>query len=52
MTRPMISSEYAGEDLRNAVMSDVNHYLSTSIEKEVKKRVRSHKKKKQPRGTP
>ena len=36
--------EYTGEDLRNTVLSDVNHYLSNSIEKEVKKRIRQDKK--------
>ena len=36
--------EYTGEDLRNTILSDVNHYLSNSIEKEVKKRIRQDKK--------
>ena len=40
----MISSEYTGEDLRNTVLSDVNHYLSNSNEKEVKKCVKQDKK--------
>ena len=35
---------YTGEDLRNTVLSDINHYLSNSIEKEVKMRVRQDKK--------
>ena len=36
--------EYTGEDLRNSVLSDVNHYLTMVIEKEVRKRVRNEKK--------
>ena len=36
--------EYTGEDLRNTVMSDVNHYLSNAIEKDVRKRARQEKK--------
>ena len=36
--------EYTGEDLKNSVLSDVNHYLTMVIEKEVRKRVRNEKK--------
>ena len=36
--------EYTCEDLRNSVLSDVNHYLTMVIEKEVRKRVRNEKK--------
>ena len=35
--------EYTGEDLRNSVLSYVNHYLTMVIEKEVRKRVRNEK---------
>ena len=38
------TKEYTGEDLRNTVMSDVNHYLSNATEKDVRKRARQEKK--------
>ena len=36
--------EYSGEDLRNSLMSFVNHHLSNLVERDVKKHARQEKK--------